>query len=174
MPAIPNKTPGPAQFDLAKPGGACARCNNAIAAGEKFMAALMETPAGFVRADCCKTCWDNFERQDVLAFWQTTMPQPQAPRKNLFVDDEVLCELFARLGEVTEPAKVNFRFVLGLILMRKRLLSYEGTTREEDREVWTVRLRGRDEALPLVNPHLSQEDLVQVSQQLTEILSQEL
>ena len=28
---------------------------------------------------------------------------------------------FERLVDTTEPAKLNFRFVLGLILMRKRL-----------------------------------------------------
>ena len=40
-------------------------------------------------------------------------------KKKIFVDDQVLCEIFERLADTTEPPKLNFRFVLGLILMRK-------------------------------------------------------
>ena len=55
------------------------------------------------------------------------MPSPQQTKKKLFVDDQVLCELFERLASATEAAKLNFRFVLGLILMRKRMIVYEST-----------------------------------------------
>ena len=137
------------------------------------MAALVETPEGFARADCSLECWEKFDRKDVVAFWQTTMPKVEA-KKQLFVDDQVLCELFVKLGDVTEPAKLNFRFVLGLILMRKRLVIYESTRREEGKEVWAVRLRGSDEPLSMVNPHRGEEQVREVSNQLSEILSQEL
>ncbi len=65
------------------------------------------------------------------------MPRPEE-KKKLFVDDQVLCDLFERLAEVTEPAKVNFRFVLGLILMRKRLIVYETTRHDDGKDVWVV------------------------------------
>ena len=105
------------------------------------------------------------------------MPRHEA-KKKLFVDDEVLCQLFERLSDVQEPAKLNFRFVLGLILMRKRMLIYE-TTRHEggegnDRELWTVRFKGREDRLDLLNPRLTEEQVGEVSQQLGEILNEEL
>jgi hypothetical protein len=93
----------------------------------------------------------------------------------VFVDDEVLCGLFERLAEATEPAKVNFRFVLGLILMRKRLVIYDGTRADGDgRDVWVVRLKGREDRLDLVDPKLNEQQMSEVSQQLGEILNQEL
>jgi hypothetical protein len=101
------------------------------------------------------------------------MPRPDA-RKKIFVDDEVLCSLFERLAEVTEPSKLNFRFVLGLILMRKRMLVYENTRQEQEREIWTMRFKGREDKLDLLNPRLTEEQVLDVSKQLGEILNGEL
>ena len=167
-------------YEVSRPQGVCAVTGSPIGADEKFMAALRETPLGFERVDVSMPAWPDFDRKDVVAFWQTTMPRTEA-KKKLFVDDEVLCQLFERLADVQEPAKLNFRFVLGLILMRKRMLIYE-TTRHEgtkddsgnDRELWTVRFKGREDRLDLLNPRLTEEQVGEVSQQLGEILNEEL
>ena len=158
---------------MSRPGGKCAVCAADIAPDEKFMAALNETAEGFARADVCVNCWPKYERKDVVAFWQATMPRAEAKRK-VFVDDAVLCELFERLGGVSEPAKVQFRFVLGLILMRKRLVVYESSKRNGDQEYWVVRMKGKQELLDLVNPHLGEDEVKAVSTQLNEILNQEM
>ena len=142
--------------------------------GDKFMAALRETPTGFERLDISTSAWPQFDRKDVVGFWQTTMPQPEQKAKKLFVDDDVLCTLFERLADTSEPAKINFRFVLGLILMRKRLVVYETTRSEEGRDVWVVRLKGREDRLDLVDPKLNEAQVAEVSQQLGEILNEEL
>ena len=172
--AAPSKpATGGGGYDVARPAGQCALCNAPIAPETKFMAALAELPAGFVRTDCCAGCWEKFDRSNVVAFWQTVMHRPEQ-KKKLFVDDTVLCELFERLAEVTEPAKVNFRFVLGLILMRKRFLVYETTRQHEGREVWSMRFKGRQDLLDMVNPKLDEQKTREVSQQLGEILNQEV
>jgi hypothetical protein len=160
-------------YEVARPQGRCGVCSNSIEPGTKYVAALSETPAGFVRLDCCLGCWAPNERKDVVAFWQTLMPRGEQ-KKKVFVDDTVLCELFERLGTVTEPAKLSFRFVLGLILMRKRLVLYESTRVDGDREVWIVRMKGRDDMLELLNPKLDETQIRDVSHQLSEILHQEL
>lgn len=137
------------------------------------MAALRETPTGFERLDVCLDCWPGFERGNVLGFWRTTMPHAEQ-KKKLFVDDEVLCELFERLGSTTDAGKLNFRFVLGLILMRKRMLVYESSRKEGEAEIWVVRFRGREEKLDLLNPSLTEDQMQDVSRQLGEILNEEL
>jgi hypothetical protein len=165
--------PGGGGYEVGRPLGKCTLCAKDIEPETKFMAALLETPTGFQRLDLCPACWPNYQRKDVLAFWQTVMP-PGEQKKKLFVDDNVLCELFERLSEATEPAKVNFRFVLGLILMRKRLLVYESTRMDGQREIWTVRMKGRQDMLDLFNPRLDEQQVKDVSLQLSEILQQEL
>ena len=137
------------------------------------MAALRETPTGFERLDVCLNCWDAFDKTDLVGFWKTSMPLVEQ-KKRLFVDDEVLCQLFERLHDTTEPAKLNFRFVLGLILMRKRLIVYETTRHDDGKDVWVVRLKGKDQRLDLTDPKLNEQEMTEVSQQLGQILNEEL
>lgn len=172
QPATANK-PAASGYEVARPRGQCVVCQTQIEPQQSFMAALKETPAGFERLDICLHCWESFEKGDLVAFWKTHMPKTEQKRK-LFVDDEVLCQLFERLADVTEPAKLNFRFVLGLILMRKRLILYETSRNEGTNEIWQVRFRGKEEMLDLLNPRLDESQVQEVSNQLGEILSEEL
>ena len=95
-------------YEVGRPQGKCAVTGKMIEPGSKFMAALRETPAGFERADVSMEAWEQFGRADVIAFWQTVMPVGEQ-KKRIFVDDEVLCTIFERLNETTEPAKLNLR-----------------------------------------------------------------
>jgi len=161
-----------AGYSLARAQGKCCACGKQIAAGEKLMAAVRDGPV-LERLDICTDCWGGFGRAGLLGFWQTHAPSAEAPRR-IFVDDDVLCDLFERLGDAQEPAKLNFRFVLGLILMRKRRIVYESSRTDGEREFWTVRFRGKDEKLDLLNPKLNEQQVAEVSTQLGEILSADL
>jgi len=160
-------------YDVPRPIGKCAVSGRDIPPGEKFVAAIRETPMGLERLDVSLDCWQTFDRANLLGFWQTTMPRPEE-KKKLFVDDQVLCDLFERLADVTEQAKVNFRFVLGLILMRKRLIVYETTRHDAGRDVWVVRMKGKEQRLDLTDPKLNEQEMTEVSQQLGQILNEEL
>ena len=177
-PAQPQPAAKPAaagSYEVARPRGLCVVCQTQIDPQQPLMAALRETPQGFERLDVCLACWPNFaDKPDLIGFWKTSMPLVEQ-KKKLFVDDEVLAQLFERLAATTEPAKLNFRFVLGLILMRKRLIIYESTRHDDDnREIWQVRFKGKDQILDLLNPRLDESQIVDVSNQLGEILNEEL
>jgi hypothetical protein len=169
----PPSAGGGSGYEVAKPLGKCAVSGEPIAVGDKFMAALRETPTGFERIDVSVKAWPDFDRKDVVAFWQATMPALEQ-KKKLFVDDEVLCDLFERLKDTAEPPKLNFRFVLGLILMRKKMLVYETSRTEAGQDIWVVRFKGREEKLDLLNPRLDEAQVTEVSQQLGQILNEEL
>ena len=174
--AAPQTKPqqgGQGGYEVPRPEGHCRVTGRKIESGERFFAAIRETPEGIERIDVSPEAWEQFDRAGVLAFWQTVMPAHEQ-RKKVFVDDEVLCTLFERLSDAAEPVKVNFRFVLGLILMRKRFIVYEGSRQEAGRDVWVVRMKGRDERLDLIDPKLDEQQVTEVSQQLGEILNQEM
>ena len=142
----------------------------------------------YARVDFCEACWAAGKRPDasagdMISFWKTLMPEPTAKRK-LLVDDAVLVDLFERLEDKPEAQDVRFRFVLALILMRKRILRYEKSTVQgqgaEAREVWDMVLRGSEKEareprpLTVVNPSLTPEQISEVSGQLTQILAEEI
>jgi len=160
-------------YEVSRPLGKCIITGQSIPPGEKFMTALRETELGFERVDVSLAAWPQFPHGDAIAYWQVTMPHPEQKRK-LLVDDAALVELFERLAGATERSKVDFRFVLGLILIRKRLLVYETSRQDGERDVWVVRPKGREDRLDLLNPRLDEARIAEVSQQMTAILNQEL
>jgi hypothetical protein len=137
----------------------------------------------FVRVDFCEKCWAEGKRPaeplTAFSFWKTTVPIPEQ-KKKLLVDDSVLVDVFGRMEEKREPQEVRFRFVLALILMRKRLLKYEGTEAgetsegESKSEVWRMVPRGSETVVHVINPHLTEEQITEVSQQLSAILAEEV
>ena len=171
--AATNKPQGNAGYEVARPLGKCHVTGEPIQPGEKFMAALRETPLGFERVDVSMPAWPQFDRQGIVGFWQATMPAHEQ-KKKLFVDDEVLCDLFERLKDTTEAPKLNFRFVLGLILMRKKMLIYDTSRTEDGKDIWEMHFKGREEKLDLLNPKLDESLMAEVSQQLGQILNEEM
>ncbi len=118
----------------------------------------------------------------MFSYWKTTIPETEQ-KKKLFVDDGVLVDLFNRLESRTASADIQFRFVLALLLMRKRLIKYDGTeapalTDEIANgtavEVWRMVLRNSGQAVRVTNPHLTTEQISEVSEQLSSILAEEV
>jgi hypothetical protein len=164
----------PGDYAVARTRGACSVSGDPIAPGDTYMAALRETAEGFDRVDVCLSHWDAFDRATVVAFWRAKMPLKDAVKKKLLVDDTVLLDLLEKLAEVSEPAKLSFRFVLMLILMRKRMVAYESQSTVDGREVWRVKIRGRENAyLDVVDPRPTDEQIAQVQEQLGQILNEE-
>jgi len=161
-----------ADWEIKKTLGQCFGTGQPFAVGQEYYAALVETEQGLQRRDYSVDYW-NAERPAVFCFWKSRMPNPEQ-KKKLFIDDEMLMAFFERLADETEPEKLNFRFVLTLILMRKRRLKYEASkTDAAGQEVWTLRVTGQDRNVEVVNPHLSEDQIEQLSGQMGQILQVE-
>ena len=156
------------KWDIQRAVGHCAGCGRKLETGEDFYAALIDKKTSFERLDYSLEYW-NEHKPEVFSFWKTAIP-PANEKKNLFVDDGVLFNFFERLEDEAESLKINFRFVLGLILMRKRILKYEQTRRDGEQEIWKVRRSGSKETHEVINPQLSEEEIEQVSTELGSIL----
>jgi hypothetical protein len=180
------------QYHVARQTGVCAATGEPIAPGSACIATLCEREGSdeLVRLDFGLAAWEAGARPEGLfSFWRTTSQPPQAKRR-VFVDDEVLLDLFHRLEGDDRPQRAAFRFVLGLVLLRKRLLRFEGRSTSWGAagagsasagsaapERWLLRPRGADPSDPpieLVNPRLGDDDVRDITAQLGEILDGEL
>ena len=162
------------EWEIDKPLGQCCGTGKKIEYGEEYFAALVETDEGLQRRDFCADYWES-EKSDVFCYWKTRLPRPDE-KKQIFVDDEMLMAFFERLGREKEQEKINFRFVLALILMRKRRLKYDSPRTQDDNEIWRLRVVGSagKEFVEVINPHLDEEQIEQLSSQLSEILQTDL
>ena len=96
-------------------------------------------------------------------------------KKRLFVSDEMLMAFFERLSEETEQEKINFRYALTLILMRKRKLKYDSSRHDEEgREIWTLKVAAENRKVEVVDPHLTEEQIEQLSEQMGQIMQVDL
>lgn len=129
--------------------------------------------APLVRLDFSDAGWNSPQRpKGVIAYWRTTVPEPNEKRRG-FVDDQSLIDLFDRLGSDDRPHRVRFRFVLMLLLVRKRLLRVVGTDSAGGVETWRVLPRGAaegEEPSAVVNPKLDEAATREVTEQLGEVL----
>ena len=160
------------EWEINKPLGQCHGTERKIEYGEEYFAALVDTEEGLQRQDFCADYWER-QKPDVFCYWRTRLPDP-GQKRQLFVDDQMLMAFFERLGKETEPEKINFRFVLALILMRKRILKYDETKTVDDQELWRLRVVGEKQIVEVVNPHLDEEQIEQLSSQIGEILQTDL
>ncbi len=176
-------------YDIQRPTGQCAFTGRKLEPGQAYMATLVEldeeqlaqvqdkatAALGMKRVDVSIEAWQQGSRPDNLfSHWKTLVPEPNQ-KKRLFIDDEVLMNLFTRLEDTEEEEKLSFRFVLGLILMRKKLLKYVSSERDEDgREWWTMQPRGEAAPLTMLNPQMDEDKVGQVTAQLGQILDAEL
>ena len=155
-------------YEIAHRTGVCAVTQRTLQPGEKFYAVLFDTPDGFDRRDYSAEAWEN-PPQDYFSYWKSRVP-PKQGKKRLFVNDEVMVDLMLRLAGREEEVKQHFRFVLSLILMRKRLLKYEQTVHAEGIEYWRMRLTRDQSIQEIVNPRMTDAQIATVSAELGAIL----
>jgi hypothetical protein len=159
-------------WEIKRPLGECCGSGKRIESGEEYVGALVEIEQGFERRDFSTEFWES-AKPSVFCFWKTKLAAPDQ-KKELFVDDEMLMAFFERLANATEPDKVSFRFVLALVLMRKRRLKYDATKKVNGQEVWCLRVAGDKEIVDVANPHLDEGQIEQLSSQIGQILQMDL
>lgn len=161
------------QWQIRRTAGICAGTGRKLEPDEEYIAALVDEHTHFERFDFSRSYWDEHQ-PTVYSYWKTRMPAP-SQKKRLFVDNDVLLNLFERLADETQPLKVNFRFVLALILMRQRLLAYEESFRNPDgAEIWRLRVVRSPDRTEVRNPNLTEEQIQEVSAHLSTILEGEI
>ncbi len=156
------------EWKVNKPLGQCCGTGKKIEPGEEYFATLVKTEEGLQRRDYCAEYWQA-ENPKVYCYWKSRLAAT-GQKKQLFVDDNMLMAFFERLGRESEQEKTNFRFVLTLILMRKRRLKYDSCRIEEGKEIWRLRVVGNSEIVEVTNPHLDEEQIEQLSTQIKQIL----
>ncbi len=161
-----------ADWTINKPLGECSGTGRVIEPGEEYFGALVEVEQGLERRDFTVEYWEK-EKPEVFCFWRSRLADAEE-KKELFVSDEMLMAFFERLANETDPEKLNFRFVLALVLMRKRRLKYDASKTTDGVELWCLRVVGQKETVEVVDPHLDDEQIELLTSQIGQILQADL
>lgn len=183
-------------YPLSKGSGVCAATGAAIAPGSHYIAALAEAPvmsedgsriagAELARMDYSIEAWNGGARPAsparLFGFWKTQY-QPALKKKQI-LDDATLLEVFESLGSEAgvgsgggggDEKQVKFRYLLSLLLIRRRLLRVVGTRKMAGGkgDVMQVLRRGEPQAVPMevVDPGLDDLSVADAMESLAQLV----
>jgi hypothetical protein len=135
----------------------CALTGRELKPGERYYSVLLDEGGTFTRKDYSLEAWQG-PPEGAFSFWQGRLATGSSPRR-LVIDDELLIECFHRLEGELEPNKVSFRFVLALLLMRRRRLKLEETRQEGSQEILVLRCPRTGARHEVLDPGLGEEEL---------------
>jgi hypothetical protein len=126
--------------------GECTHCETAFEDGTRHASLLrIDAEEALVREDICDTCWDGGEGEDVLFWWFTVYYQTR--KQTVQMDLASLERLFMELDGREEEKLRELRYLLCLLLMRKRKLKLQKVKRDKAGECLLLRRPRREEEL---------------------------
>jgi hypothetical protein len=139
--------------------------------GEKYFSVLLDEAGQFVRHDYSADVWQG-PPDGAFSFWAGKVPASDGSKRPR-IDDEMLLECFSRLEGQDDPSRVNFRYVVSLLLMRRKRLKFAAAWTEDDREVLQLRDARTGAEHEVVNPGLTDEEMASVQEEVLKVLGWE-
>ncbi|HZZ72231.1 MAG TPA: hypothetical protein VFE24_08250 [Pirellulales bacterium] len=104
----------------------CAISGRELKPGETFYSVLQSVAGEVVRQDYAAEAWPGPPEQ-TIGWWKSQIPLGD-PKRVQWAPNEVMLELFEELEN--QPAQHDFRYVLSLLLVRRRVLRLEETEQD--------------------------------------------
>ncbi len=146
----------------------CAITGRELQPGEKYFSALLERDRQFVREDYSVEGWKG-PPTGAYSFWTGKVPHPSQPQRPKF-DDDALEECFLRLDGNFEPGKLNFRYVVALLLIRRKRYKLDDSFVEDGIEKIRIKHMRTGDLHELVRPHLNDDEILRVQNEVFQVL----
>jgi hypothetical protein len=145
----------------------CAVTERELTPGETFYSALIPAGSKVERHDYSSEAWQG-PPEESLGWWKSQVPTTETKTPQ-WAPNDVMLDLFERLAEL--PERGDMRYVLALLLIRRRVLRLEDTEKNEHGHetllVYCPR-RETDSRVPVVMPDTAR--IEQIQQELAELL----
>jgi hypothetical protein len=154
-------------YDVQRCTRHCSVTGRELAEGEEIFSTLVVEGAQVRRHDYAAEAWTG-PPEGVVGWWKSRIPIKEAKKPPL-APSEVLLNMFRELeGRETQA---DLRYVLALLLVRRRLLRLEESETDEQSVEWLVVYCPRDgltDRVRVTNP--SDERTAEIEAQLTALL----
>jgi hypothetical protein len=167
-------------YPISRSTGVCAATGRTFAEGEPFVATLVEREGQplLERVDFAVSAWETGQRPQaplrLFGFWKGTHREHESARQPLLGDAELL-DLFEELGAATEPKQVTFRYLLSLLLVRRRVLRVVGTRRDSAGTIMLVIPKGAEgegrTPIEVVDPGMDDGAVADAIEQLGQVVA---
>ena len=145
----------------------CSACGRTFDEGERHVSSLAIRGEELLRADACEVCFQPQVGGGELFYWFTRTRR--GAKRGLEFDLPTLEQLFLHLEGRAEQRVRELRYVLCLILMRKRRLKLQRVERGADGEAMIVRRPRREEGWKVFVFDFSAERLAGLQTELSTV-----
>jgi hypothetical protein len=149
----------------------CVASGRELRPGEKVFSVLLDQGGKLVRQDYSAEAWQG-PPPGAFSFWTGRVPSGEASRRPQ-MDDELVLDCFHRLEHENDAGRVNFRYVLALLLMRRKRLRFEDARTHNGQEVLCLRCPRSGHRYEVVHPQLSDEEMTAVQEEVGKVLGWE-
>ncbi len=149
---------------------ACVGCGSRFQPDQEIVTGLDFDAGAFHRADRCAACFTALPAPP-FSYWRHRRSRGEraGPRR---LDLGFLTEFFKRLdAKAEDPASAKVRWIVGLLLLRKRVLEEIGREQRELIEVIRVRLKREEREFLLVDPNLDAAAIASIEDDLARIFN---
>ena len=148
----------------------CVLCERTFAEEEVYLSALYDENNAFTRKDFCVECWDKKREGDLFSYWKTKVPKkPETVQRYANID--VFYDLFNKLENENDVSRVNFRYVLSLYLMRKKVLKLKTSHKSNGNEYLVLHNVKEGKDTEVLKPQLSKEEVLAVTDEIGKLVN---
>jgi len=154
-------------FEIERCTRRCADTGKELGPGETFYSVLVEEEGQLRRHDYSEAAWRGPPAQ-AIAWWKSQILDPRARRVN-WAPGDVMLEFFDELEG--QPERRDMRYLLALLLVRRRVMRLEETERDaEGRETLALYCPRREATyrVPVVAP--APERVKSIQEELARLL----
>jgi hypothetical protein len=156
------------QYQIQPSSRRCCVTGRELKPGERYFSVLLEVEGKLVRQDYAPEAWPG-PPGEAFSFWMGKVPEQEGPHRPP-INDALLLDCFTRLENDARPDRVNFRYVLALLLLRRKRLKFEEARTDHEREILRLRCSQSRVVHEVVNPRLTDEELATVQDEVYQVL----
>lgn len=155
-------------WHIARSSRTCAHSGAPIPQGEPFFSALVDKDDSFDRLDFTVDSWSEVDKAPFFSYWKNKGAVPKDDKRPQ-VDYERLLAFFDSLEGAEEQPKRLFRYVLALILIRRRHLRLDDMSRTDSGDRLVVYDRRTEKVMEILAPEAAREDFVSAQEKLNHL-----
>jgi hypothetical protein len=155
------------EYEIERSAKSCAATGREFAPGEEFYSVLLTEGSDLKRCDYSIEAWHG-PPEGSIGWWKSQMPGQQA-RRSHWAPNDMLLNFFDELAQ--QPDKQDMRYVLALLLVRRRVMRLEEEQRDDaGHERLTLYCPRRDAQYEVVSMALDRGRIDEIQQVLATLL----
>lgn len=162
------------QWKLSSRKSICSECERGFQEGDPFHTAIFwnDAEGEYHRKDFCEACWKAIEEDvDAFSFWKSVYEPPATDnKKKEALEKEDAESLLKRLIEENDPASEKTRFILALMLERKKIFQQIDAQDKNGQKLLIFKRRKTEEIYIVPDLDLKMDELVAIQTEVIEML----